>query len=86
MYLFSEVSIITLTEFYVQQVQAETRKLQVRAKHRQIAPAEIDPALRSMGRHVVRHSRKGLRVHIPAMSSDQWGHFLRALEVTRAFN
>ncbi|EFO5895670.1 hypothetical protein J9E33_002431 [Salmonella enterica] len=86
MKLFSDVSIITPSAHYVQQVQAEKRKPQIRAKHRQIQPAEIKPALRAMGRHIAHHCRKGMRVHVPAMSGNDWSHFLRALEVTRAFN
>ncbi|EBW2268493.1 hypothetical protein CBK19_22805 [Salmonella enterica subsp. enterica serovar Hillingdon] len=86
MSLLSEVSIITPTALYVQQVQAEKRKPQTRAKHRQIQPAEIKPTLRAMGRHITHRYRKGMRVHVPAMSGNDWSHFLRALEVTRAFN
>jgi hypothetical protein len=49
-------------------------------------PRDVDPALRSLGRHIARRLRKGQRVRIPAMCGSAWGHVLRALEMKRSFN
>lgn len=45
----------------------------------QLSAREIDPALRSLGRHIARRRYRGLPVRIPAMRGSEWGHVLRAL-------
>ena len=84
----SDFSIITPTELYVKQCeeQGKKRKRQVRFKRAQIPICEVDPAMRSFGRHIVKATTKHHSVRIPAMRGSEWGHVLRALEMSRSFN
>jgi hypothetical protein len=84
----SDVSIITPTELYVKQCQEQgkERKRQTRFRRAQIPACEVDPSMRSFGRHIVHAAAKHKSVRIPAMRGSEWGHVLRALEMTRAFN
>lgn len=85
---FSEVSIVTPTALYVQIQEAKNApvKKQVRAIRDEIPRSELDPKMRALGRHIAHCQKKRRSVRIPAMSVDAWGHMLRALELTRAFN
>jgi hypothetical protein len=78
-----EASIMTVTEAYVKQL-AEGVKRQQRIPRGNIASGEIDPTLRALGRHIAGCARKGKSVHVPPMRGSEWGHVLRALELTRA--
>lgn len=84
----SDVSIITPTELYVKQCEelGKTRKRQTRFRRTQIPACDVDPVMRALGRHIVHAASKHESVRIPAMRGSEWGHVLRALEVTRAFN
>lgn len=81
-----EVSIMTLTTAYVKQLaeQDEAVKRQRRIARGDIAAADVDPDLRSFGRHIAGCVRKGKSVRVPSMRGSEWGHVLRALELTRA--
>lgn len=57
-----------------------------RIRRDDISAQEIDPSLKSFGRHIARRIRKGRGVHIPAMSNTAFGQVLRTLELKRAFN
>lgn len=84
----SEVSIVTPTALYVQICEAENApaKKQVRIKRGEIARSELNPEMRALGRHIAHCRKKGRSVRIPAMRVSEWGHVLRTLELTRAFN
>ncbi|EJG2388931.1 hypothetical protein AM391_RS23660 [Kluyvera ascorbata] len=84
----SDFSIITSTELYVKQCeeQGKKRKRQVRFKRAQIPTCEVDPAMRSFGRHIVKAATNQRSVRIPAMQGSEWGYVLRALEMIRSFN
>ncbi|HID8218929.1 TPA: hypothetical protein ACXIGW_003469 [Serratia marcescens] len=81
----SNVSIMTVTDEYVKRLQAECEqvKRQRRIARGDIAAADVDPDLRSFGRHIAGCVRKGKSVRVPLRGSE-WGHVLRALELTRA--
>lgn len=81
-----EVSIMTSTVAYVKQMaeQDEAVKRQRRIARGDIAAADVDPDLRSFGRHIAGCVRKGKSVRVPSMRGSEWGHVLRALELTRA--
>ncbi|TDN51508.1 hypothetical protein [Scandinavium goeteborgense] len=51
-----------------------------------VAVADLDPALRALGRNIARRVRKGKPVHVPALRGRELGHILRTLELKRAFN
>lgn len=79
-------SIMTVTDEYVKRLQAECEhvKRQRRIARGDIAAADVDPDLRSFGRHIAGCVRKGKPVRVPSMRGSEWGHVLRALELTRA--
>ncbi|HGM5391975.1 hypothetical protein BSQ98_10365 [Serratia liquefaciens] len=81
-----EVSIMTSTAAYVKQMadQDEAVKRQQRIARGDIAAADVDPDLRALGRHIAGCVRKGRSVRVPSMRGSEWGHVLRALELTRA--
>lgn len=85
---FSEVSIVTSTALYVQQSEAKNAPVRkhTRILRGDIASTDVEPSLRSLGRHIAESLKKGRRVRIPAMNVSEWGHVLRALELKRAFN
>lgn len=85
--LNAEVSIITPTELYVKQMEArcEIKRNQVRTIHDQIEPSEIKPEMRDLGYYIARCQKKGERVRVPALLGNEWGHFLRTLELTRDY-
>lgn len=82
----TEISIMTSTAAYVKQLteQNEGAKRQRRIARGDIAAADVDPALREFGHHIAGCIRKGRSVHVPSMRVSEWGHVLRALELTRA--
>ena len=51
-----------------------------------IPAPEIDPTLKTFGRHIAKSIRKGRGVHISAMKNADFGQVLRTLELKRAFN
>lgn len=81
-----EASIMTVTEAYVKQLaeEAEGVKRQQRIARGCIAAGDVDRDLRALGRHIAGCARKGKSVHVPSMRVSEWGHVLRALELTRA--
>ncbi|MGX9867161.1 hypothetical protein [Enterobacter mori] len=85
---FSEVSIVTPTALYVQMQESQNApvKKQVRIKRGEIARSAISPEMRALGRHIAHCRKKGRSVRIPAMRGSEWGHVLRTLELSRAFN
>lgn len=85
---FSEVSIVTPTALYVQMLEAQKKpvKKQVRIKRGEIAQDALSPEMRPLGRHIAHCRKKGRSVRIPAMRGSEWGHVLRTLELSRAFN
>nr|WP_262216154.1 hypothetical protein [Serratia ficaria] len=76
---------MTSTSAYVKQLAEgnEAAKRQQRITRGDIAAADIDPNLRALGRHIAGCARKGKSVHVPSMRGSEWGHVLRALELTR---
>ncbi|RLM11847.1 hypothetical protein BIY27_12195 [Gibbsiella quercinecans] len=78
-----KISMIKPTAAYVKQ-QADMARRQQRIVRGDIAPADVDPDLRALGRHIAVCARKGKPVHVPPMRGSEWGHVLRALELTRA--
>ncbi|MFA1240865.1 hypothetical protein ACCC84_21390 [Serratia odorifera] len=78
-----EASIMTLTDAYVKRMDGAVKRQQ-RIARGDIAAADVDPDLRSLGRHIVGCVRKGKSVRVPPMRGSEWGHVLRALELTRA--
>lgn len=85
---FSEVSIVTPSALYVQQMEALNApvKRHERVIRADIASGELDPDMRAFGRYIARSQKKGRSVRIPAMSGSDWGHVLRTLELKRACN
>lgn len=85
---FSRASIVTPSALYVQILEAQNVpvKKQVRIIRDDIASRDVEPHLRSLGRHIAKCRKKGRSVRIPAMCGSQWGHVLRTLELTRACN
>lgn len=65
----SNVSIMTVTDEYVKRLQAECEqvKRQRRIARGDIAAADVDPDLRSFGRHIAGCVRKGKSVRVPSM-------------------
>lgn len=82
-----EVSIITPTELYVKQQEAKNEKprKQIRTIHDQINPGDIKQDMSELGRHIVQCRRRGQRVRIPALQSNEWGHVLRTIELMKPF-
>lgn len=85
---FSRASIVTPTALYVQICAAENQpaRKQVRIKRAEIAPEDLSPEMRALGRHIAKCRKKGRAVRIPAMRGSEWGQVLRTLEMKRAFN
>ncbi|MEA5217586.1 hypothetical protein [Enterobacter cloacae] len=61
-------------------------KKQVRIKRGEIARDALIPEMKALGRHIAHCQKKGRSVRIPAMRGSEWGHVLRTLELSRAFN
>jgi hypothetical protein len=76
-------SIITLSASYV-----KTGETTPHTRHRHTDPdvREIPDEIRARARvrHVAHCVRKRRAVRVPAMSSSEWGQFLRSLEIHRA--
>lgn len=81
----TDPSIMTVTDEYVKRLRAESEhmKRQRRIARGDIAAAYVDPDLRSLGRHIAGCVRKG-KSRVPSMRGSEWGHVLRALELTWA--
>ena len=74
-------SIITLSASYV-----KTGETSPHTRHLHTDPdlREIPDEMRARVRHVAHCVRKRRAVRVPAMSSSEWGQFLRSLEIHRA--
>ncbi|QMV54162.1 hypothetical protein [Ewingella americana] len=84
---FSEVTILTSSALYVQQLQLlnEKPKKQTRVIHRDIRASEINPQMKALGGLIADCGRKGKPVRVPAMRACDLGQVLRALELNKAF-
>ncbi|EKF67028.1 ydfB protein [Serratia plymuthica A30] len=82
----TENSIMTSTTAYVKQLAEGEEKAprQQRIARGDIPAADVDPTLKALGRHIAGCARKGKSVRVPSMRCSEWGHVLRALELTRA--
>ncbi len=71
----TDPSIMTATDEYVKRLQAECEqvKRQRRIARGDIAAADVDPDLRSFGRHIAGCVRKGKPVRVPSMRGSEWG-------------
>ena len=74
---------VTIISHYTEAVKPRRHQRILRAD---IAAREIDPAIKTYGRHIARSIRKGRGVHIPAMNNTAFGQVLRTLELKRACN
>jgi len=85
MHHLSDVTIVSPSWLYVQQMQAqnEVPRKQKRVIHHDIDFAEIDPSIKTLSRKIADNRENGQRVHVPAMRCSEWGQVLRALELNR---
>lgn len=74
-------SIITPSAGYVK---PGSKSSHTRHRHTDPDLCEIPDEIRARVRHVAHCVRKRRAVRVPAMSSSEWGQFLRSLEIHRA--
>lgn len=81
----SDITIVSPSWLYVQQIQAqnEVPRKQKRVIHHDIDSAEIDQSIKTLSKTITDSRENGQRVHVPAMRCSEWGQVLRALELNR---
>lgn len=84
---FSEVTIVTSSPLYVQQLRLlnEKPKKQTRVIRSDISASDILPQFSDLGRQIADCGRKGKPIRVPAMCSSDLGQVLRALELSKAY-